>query len=82
MAAISPQLAKTKNRKTGSYALVLRIPSRRKIQVGKLGLVEFPQGHYIYFGRALGGLKARVERHLTCEKKLPWHADYLSVEIP
>ncbi len=66
----------------GSYALVLRLPSRRKILVGKLGLVEFPRGHYIYFGSALGGLKARVDRHLGREKKLHWHADYLSAEVP
>ena len=61
---------------------MLRLPSRRKIQVGKLGLIEFPRGHYIYFGSALGGLDARVGRHLSREKKLHWHADYLSAEIP
>jgi Uri superfamily endonuclease len=60
----------------------MRIPSRRKIQVGKLGLVEFPRGDYIYFGSALGGLKPRVDRHLSNEKKLHWHADYLSAEVP
>ena len=73
---------KAKTRPTGSYALVLRLPSRRKILVGKLGLVDFPSGHYIYFGSALGGLKARVDRHLRSGKKLHWHADYLSAEVP
>ena len=71
-----------KPRPIGSYALVLRLPSRRKIQVGKLGLVEFPRGHYIYFGSALGGLDARVARHFSNEKKLHWHADHLSAEVP
>ena len=71
-----------KPRPTGSYALVLRLPSRRKIQVGKLGLVVFPRGHYIYFGSALGGLDARVARHFSIEKKLHWHADHLSAEVP
>jgi Uri superfamily endonuclease len=47
-----------------------------------LGLVEFLRGHYIYFGSALGGLKARVDRHLRQEKMLHWHADYLSAEVP
>jgi len=69
-------------RPTGSYALALRLPSRRKIQVGKMGLVEFPRGHYIYFGSALGGLDARVARHFSIEKKLHWHADHLSAEVP
>ena len=50
--------------------------------MGKLGLVDFPRGHYIYFGSALGGLRARVARHLREEKKLHWHADYLSAETP
>ena len=71
-----------KNRLKGSYALVLRLPSRRKITVGKLGSVEFPRGYYIYFGSALGGLQARVARHLRHAKKLHWHADYLSAEAP
>jgi len=74
--------SQAKRRQTGSYAVVLRIPSRRKIMIGKLGLVDFPRGHYIYFGSALGGLHARVARHLSQEKKLHWHADYLSAEIP
>ncbi len=82
MAANPSKSSKSKIRPTGSYALVLRISSRRKIQVGKLGLVEFPRGHYIYFGSALGGLKARVDRHLSSDKKLHWHADYLSAEVP
>ena len=71
-----------KQRPTGSYAVALRLPSRSKIQIGKLGLVEFPRGHYIYFGSALGGLDARVARHLRTEKKLHWHADYLGAEAP
>ena len=72
---------RAKTRQTGSYALVLRLPSRRKITVGKLGLIEFPRGHYIYFGSTLGGLRARVARHLRNGKKIHWHADYLSAEV-
>ena len=81
---MAASLPKSPNKRpTGSYALVLRLPSRRKIRVGKLGLVEFPRGHYIYFGSALGGLHARIARHLLRhEKKLHWHADYLSAEVP
>jgi len=82
MATSTPKSRKQIPRPTGSYALVLRLPSRRKIQVGKLGLVEFPRGNYIYFGSPLGGLDARVARHLGNDKKLHWHADYLSAEVP
>ncbi len=79
---MAPKSRKAKSRLTGSYALVLRLPSRRRILVGKLGWVEFSRGHYIYFGSAIGGLKARVDRHLRHDKRLHWHADYLSAEIP
>lgn len=82
MATSTPKSRKQIPRPTGSYALVLRLPSRRNIQVGKLGLVEFPRGNYIYFGSALGGLDARVAWHLGNDKKLHWHADYLSAEVP
>lgn len=82
MADVPPEFPEVENRQTGSYALVLRLPSRRKITVGKMGLVEFPRGYYIYFGSALGGLQARVARHLRHEKRLHWHADYLSAEVP
>ena len=71
-----------KPRPTGSYALLLYLPSRRKIAVGKLGLIDLPRGHYVYFGSALGGLEARVARHFRPEKKLHWHADYLSADAP
>lgn len=82
MAISPPKLTEAKNRQKGSYALVLHLPSHRKIEVGKMGWVEFPRGYYIYFGSALGGLQARVARHLRQEKKLHWHADYLSAEVP
>ena len=82
MADTASKPVKAKTRQTGSYALVLRLPSRRKVIVGKLGLVKFPRGHYIYFGSALGGLRARVARHLSREKELHWHADYLGAEVP
>ncbi len=82
MSACTSKPRKVKTRPAGSYALVLRLPSRRKIMIGKLGVFEFPRGYYIYFGSALGGLQARVDRHLRQEKKLHWHADYLSAEAP
>jgi Uri superfamily endonuclease len=78
----TPKSRGAKKRPTGSYALVLRLPSRRRVAVGRLGEVDFPRGYYIYVGSALGGLEARVSRHLLHEKKLHWHADYLSAAVP
>jgi Uri superfamily endonuclease len=61
----------------GSYILIIEVTERRRIEVGSLGSVDFPQGNYAYLGSAQGGLRARVGRHLSKDKKLHWHIDYL-----
>ncbi len=61
----------------GTYALVLHLQSEAEIPVGKLGLLCFSSGYYIYTGSALGGLDGRLKRHLRREKRLHWHIDYL-----
>ena len=66
----------------GSYVLVVRLEKALEIQVGKLGLLEFPRGYYLYFGSALNGLEGRVQRHLRTEKDLRWHIDYLTSAAP
>ena len=50
------------------------------MEVGALGPVAFPQGFYAYCGSAMGGLKARINRHLRRKKKVRWHIDYLLEE--
>ncbi len=62
----------------GGYALVMTLADDRRIRVGKLGTLDFPAGYYVYFGSALGGLKARVNRHLRRKKKRHWHIDSLT----
>lgn len=65
----------------GSYALELTLSQSARLQVGKLGVFDFPAGDYIYTGSAFGsgGLHARVNRHLSppSTHKLHWHIDYL-----
>jgi Uri superfamily endonuclease len=67
----------------GTYALLLHLPTPRKIEVGKLGRYYFPAGFYIYVGSALGsgGLAGRLGRHLKPTAfpgwKAKWHIDYL-----
>jgi Uri superfamily endonuclease len=66
----------------GTYALILALKKRVNLRVGKLGLITFPAGHYVYLGsaRGPGGLKGRILRHLRHPdlKKPHWHIDYLS----
>jgi Uri superfamily endonuclease len=60
----------------GCYSLVIKLKQRKKIWVGKLGKVEFQPGLYVYTGSAMGGLRARLLRHLSGTKKMRWHIDY------
>ena len=64
----------------GSYALLIELESPTAIDVGRLGSIEFRAGWYAYVGSALGGVSARVGRHLRQHKNLHWHVDYLLQE--
>lgn len=61
----------------GTYALLIYVPYDLSINVGQLGAVNFKRGYYTYIGSALGGVSARVRRHLRVEKKVHWHIDHL-----
>ena len=63
--------------KRGAYQLLLRLPRDEIIRVGKLGAFRFPAGYYVYTGSAMGGLEARIARHLSKTKRFHWHIDYL-----
>ncbi len=62
----------------GLYVFLMRLTEPQSVQVGALGLFEFPEGWYLYTGRAKRGLAKRVERHWTLKQKLRWHIDYLA----
>ncbi|GIV15123.1 MAG: hypothetical protein KatS3mg022_0558 [Armatimonadota bacterium] len=61
----------------GAYQLVLYLAEEVSLRVGALGTFRFPVGRYVYTGSALGGLRARLARHLRKDKRLRWHIDYL-----
>lgn len=63
----------------GSYLLVLYLPRRTELTVGRLGSFCFARGWYFYSGTAFGpgGLKARLGHHLGPLKRYHWHVDYL-----
>ncbi len=67
-------------RSPGSYILFLRLPRKKRIIVGRLGMISFPAGRYAYVGSALNGWEARVNRHLMGGGKAHWHIDYLRAE--
>lgn len=61
----------------GCYSLIISLKRKKTVRVGKLGVALFPKGTYVYTGSAMGGLAARLKRHLTRKKKNHWHIDHL-----
>ncbi len=70
------------SRTPGSYLLLMHLTEPREIAVGKLGSFTFPIGWYVYAGSALGGMEARVARHLRESQVRRWHLDYLRAFAP
>ena len=68
---------------SGTYALLMKLPGRRVIRIGRRGDGVFPQGYYTYIGSAFGsgGVCARLGRHLVHTKKMHWHIDYLREHV-
>mgnify|MGYP005838924835 FL=1 len=64
-------------RDQGSYLLILELKRAREIHVGKLGIVSFRRGFYIYAGSAMAHLSKRLQRHRRLEKQHHWHIDRL-----
>jgi Uri superfamily endonuclease len=60
-----------------TYLLLIYLSENRRIKVGRLGLIDFFAGFYVYVGSAKFGVERRVKRHLKWGKKLFWHIDYL-----
>lgn len=67
----------TKTILKGTYCLLINLKHDSQITVGKLGNLDFKSGGYVYVGSALNSLEGRIKRHLSHDKKLHWHVDYL-----
>ncbi len=71
-------MSQNKKNMKGSYCLVVELDTEKTIKIGrKLGKLNFKEGYYVYVGSAMNSLTARINRHLSDEKKLHWHIDYL-----
>jgi len=60
-----------------SYQLMIEVRSPVRCPVGRLGVVDFPAGAYVYTGSARRNFEARLARHARATKTLRWHIDYL-----
>ena len=61
----------------GSYCLIIKNKKQTQINVGAIGSIDFKEGFYVYIGSAMNSLTSRIKRHLSDEKKIHWHIDYL-----
>ena len=61
----------------GIYCLVINVKKIIELKIGALGKIKFKKGMYVYVGSAQNNLKKRIQRHLSKNKKLRWHIDYL-----
>lgn len=61
----------------GSYALLFHLEHIASLPIGRLGVFAFPPAYYLYFGSACGpgGLKARLQRHISGSGRPHWHID-------
>jgi Uri superfamily endonuclease len=59
--------------------LLIPLPRPHRLTIGRLGVVAFPTGDYLYLGSACGpgGLRARLGRHLSASRRPRWHIDGL-----
>lgn len=60
-----------------TYQLLIVLARPARIRVGRLGTFDFPAGRYAYTGSTGRHPAARLRRHLSRNKRLHWHIDYL-----
>lgn len=76
------KVRKTLHNRIISYQLLIRVSRDCRVRIGKLGTFHFRKGWYVYTGSARNNLSARINRHLSKDKKLRWHIDYLLTDPP
>jgi Uri superfamily endonuclease len=62
-------------REAGTFGLVLEVGAERRLEVGSLGSVRFPEGQYAYAGQAKRGFDDRVARLVDGESRARRHVD-------
>jgi sugar fermentation stimulation protein A len=62
---------------SGLYVVSMRLPARRRLDVGLLGNLTLEPGYYLYAGSARRALSRRIARHLRLRKRFHYHIDYL-----
>ena len=62
----------------GCYCLIIHMKKSEKLSIGNLHHdYHFKKGWYVYIGSAMNSLVPRINRHLSDDKRMHWHIDYL-----
>ena len=63
----------------GTYVLILQVPERKRLEIGRMGTFDISPGFYAYVGSAFGagGSRARIDHHTEGGSTPRWHIDYL-----
>lgn len=62
----------------GTHCLIISMKKSEKLDIGHLhNMHKYRKGYYVYIGSAMNSLVPRLNRHLSDEKKMHWHIDYL-----
>ncbi len=64
----------------GAYVLAVELSQPLTVTLGNRQPASLPAGRYLYCGSAkgMGGLRARIARHMRCGKAIRWHIDNLT----
>lgn len=63
-----------------TYVLLLYLPAKRRVRIGRLGYIVFEKGVYFYVGSGGRSPLKRIARHIRSVKRKHWHIDYLTVK--
>ena len=68
------------SREPGAYLLLIELAAPLALDIPRLDPATLAPGRYAYCGSAYGpgGLRARIGRHLRCDKVQRWHIDRLT----
>ena len=66
-------------KRKGTYVLFMHFSRNVRTEAGALGEISLSKGYYCYVGSAMNGLDQRIGRHISKNKSLRWHIDYLTV---
>jgi len=61
----------------GAYLIIFHNREKKQIKTGKLGLIKYVEGYYVYVGSGRNNVFKRIAHHKKSGRKKHWHIDYI-----